>query len=264
MSENAELHQMLELVDQFNSTGSIIAPKKGHPRPSPAEVGAEIALALAHPINSFVGAIEANLALIESRVSPEDDNGRAALAALRGEAQKTRQRIRAILAPVRSPSFEWLDLKDTIYEVLEATSSHRPDSILPPIVSIPDGLGTVWMDREQLSSIFENLVTNSYYALAGRRGQATRGLLKISATLGGDSRVEVAFQDNGPGFDKRILKRVFAQPVPTKSNNRNGVGLWLAKHLLALAGGDIWLSISSPAGACVVVALVVQNEKNSS
>ena len=79
-------------------------------------------------------------------------------------------------------------------------------------------------DKEKLVIAFTNIIINSIEAMS------TNGLLNISITESGDG-YEVCIKDNGKGFPKEYLSRLF-EPFFTMKKNGMGLGLTVAYSIL--------------------------------
>lgn len=64
-------------------------------------------------------------------------------------------------------------------------------------------------------------------------------------------------EDNGPGFDAAVLKRLFEPGVTTKSTG-TGVGLSLCRAIVRVHGGEMYVERASSGGA--LVRCVFRNE----
>ena len=109
--------------------------------------------------------------------------------------------------------------------------------------SYPPGL--LQGDRGDIGLAFLALLFNGAEAMAGKGG----GLAIAVARR--DREWEVSITDHGPGISPGSEERVFAEGYTTKSEPfRTGMGLPVAKHLLAESGGTLRLS-NALAGGCV-------------
>lgn len=104
------------------------------------------------------------------------------------------------------------------------------------------------------SQSFRNLLDNALEALEG----VDRPRLVVATTLE-DGRRLLRLGDNGPGIPSEIMSRVFEPFFTTKRGlhgDRAGLGLFMARRLLAPYGGEISLE-SRPGETWVTVALPV-------
>lgn len=122
---------------------------------------------------------------------------------------------------------------------------------------VPADLPTVLGDEQQLSWVITNLATNALkYTDAG-------GTVRVTARRAG-GEILVAVEDTGQGIAPEHLERIFDKFVQLPrpgggSPGGVGLGLAIAKEIVAAAGGRIWaestpgrgstFSFTLPAGA---------------
>lgn len=117
-------------------------------------------------------------------------------------------------------------------------------SDLPPIIADPN----------QLRQVFLNLIRNALEAMP------TGGLLKISSRYYPEGKkVELCFQDTGPGIPKAVLKNIF-QPFFTTKEGGTGLGLPISHRIIISHGGDIRVS-SSHQGTEFVISLPIYQDQ---
>ncbi|MBI4186140.1 MAG: GAF domain-containing protein [Chloroflexi bacterium] len=105
------------------------------------------------------------------------------------------------------------------------------------IAEIPDSLPPVTVDRQRVEQILLNLLSNaSKYTGAG-------GEIRLSAQVGGKEEMVIAVSDNGPGIPPGEQAVVFQPYYRAKKRTERslGLGLSIAKSLVELHGGKIWL-----------------------
>lgn len=101
-------------------------------------------------------------------------------------------------------------------------------------------------DIRSVESIFKNLLHNSVL-----HGRATQ--VKIEAQKHNQNLVQILVTDNGNGFsgEYRRLGRLFDRPT---SKSGNGIGIYIARRMATLMGGDLKVPETS-SGFCVAVFL---------
>lgn len=108
-------------------------------------------------------------------------------------------------------------------------------------VDVPEGL-KVYADCERVGRVFENVIENGLKFSEG-------GPVRVTAREQ-PGRVEVKVEDDGVGIEPERLDAVFEGPGPhgqLATPTGSGLGLYLAKRLLAGQNGSI--SVASEAGA---------------
>lgn len=106
---------------------------------------------------------------------------------------------------------------------------------------------------EKFARVLENLLSNAIkFTQAG--GQVT-----VSVQPEGQ-RIILKVQDNGIGIPESLQKSVFnkftkANRQGTQGETTTGLGLFIAKQIVTLHGGTIWLESSENEGTTFYVAL---------
>lgn len=108
-------------------------------------------------------------------------------------------------------------------------------------------------DRDRLKQVFINLISNSI-KYAGKGKTIT---ILLDNTLSGDYLIHV--KDNGQGIAEKDIPYIFErfyQSDPSRSGHKGiGIGLTLAKALIALHGGSIRYYSNDPSGADFEITL---------
>ena len=112
-----------------------------------------------------------------------------------------------------------------------------------------------------MRQILNNLVTNALEALEG----VATPLLEITTRL--ESSADTAYAavtvcDNGPGFQRELLGRVF-DPYVTSKPKGTGLGLAIVKKIIEEHGGRIDADNRPEGGARVRVVLPVKDSTRS-
>ena len=115
-----------------------------------------------------------------------------------------------------------------------------------------DLLPTVMANESQITSLFQNLLSNS---MKFRGKEKLR--IHVSAEQK-DNQWVFSVQDNGIGIDPKFFDRIFVifQKLHTKQEYEGtGVGLTLCKKIVELHGGRIWVESEPGKGATFYFAL---------
>ncbi|MFH1593310.1 MAG: ATP-binding protein [Candidatus Omnitrophota bacterium] len=106
---------------------------------------------------------------------------------------------------------------------------------------IEPGLPTVNVDSNRMIQVLINLIGNAV------KFTPTEGIVTIGAKAGKDSgKIEVSVRDTGIGIDKEDLPKVFDKFYQTGERaatdiGGTGIGLSIAKEIVELHGGTIWV-----------------------
>lgn len=117
-----------------------------------------------------------------------------------------------------------LDEQDDFLKAKDITTAFHPDAGLPAITG----------DRQQLRSIFLNIITNAREALIER--DAPRKLVVLSRAGKGTARIVIA--NNGPPIPARIAAHLF-DPFMSGKDEGTGLGLAIVRRLVELHHGTV-------------------------
>jgi nitrogen fixation/metabolism regulation signal transduction histidine kinase len=138
--------------------------------------------------------------------------------------------------------------------VAEAAELYRAQETLATIeVDLDLALPPVLADRGRLRQVLNNLITNALEALDGVSGARIVVSTQHNAGPEGGSAV-IMVADNGHGFDKEMLARVF-EPYVTGKPRGTGLGLAIVKKIADEHGGSIEANNRPAGGAYVRVIL---------
>jgi len=118
-------------------------------------------------------------------------------------------------------------------------------------LELPKSLDPVLLDRHRMEQILANLISNA------NRYAAKGGHIGIALTTDGD-HLQLTVSDDGPGIPLDHQKRIFDKfYVVTGGRHPTGVGLglYIARELVELHGGRIWVESAPGKGSAFHVAL---------
>ena len=148
-------------------------------------------------------------------------------------------------ARLGEPAYSTVDVSRLVDDVLDRAAipgavrvERRFSTPLPPMR----------LDRDQVSQILWNLVTNAVNAMQGGPGTLT-----ISVSAAG-ARLRIEVRDTGPGIDRADVERVFDPSFTTKPQGV-GLGLSISRAFARASGGDLFVSGAGGRGACFVLDL---------
>jgi signal transduction histidine kinase len=122
---------------------------------------------------------------------------------------------------------------------------------------VANRLPTVWGDRAQLNSLFQNLIANAVKF----RG-AEPPVVHITASLK-DNEWQLSCSDNGIGIDPEYAERIFLifQRLHSReAYEGSGIGLALCRKIVEYHGGRIWLDTEHSPGASFQLTLPIAKE----
>ena len=121
-------------------------------------------------------------------------------------------------------------------------------------VRVADSIHTIWLDRDQIDQVLDNLVSNAIkYTLDG-------GRIEIAARKVDGGFIAISVKDTGIGIPKKDLGRIFDRFYRVdKARSRNmggtGLGLSIAREIVKAHGGSISLDSELNEGTTVTVIL---------
>jgi signal transduction histidine kinase len=139
-----------------------------------------------------------------------------------------------------------MDLDELIVSLMEVHSSLRASHIVE--VDIEEGLPKVLADRDRLSQVLLNLMTNA------TRYSPDQTSIKLSVRrLENENEVLVTVTDQGIGIADKDKDRIFEKfsmlPKPGWIKKGTGLGLFITKGIVDAHGGRIWVDSEMGSGS---------------
>ncbi len=156
-----------------------------------------------------------------------------------------------LLAATESRDFELarepVSVADIVTQVAESFRPRTEAAAVDLVVTTPDYLPTLDVDRLRIEQVLANLMDN---AVAHTPPGGTITL--ATENTGGDVRVSVS--DTGPGIPTDALPRVFdrlyrVDPSRERDTGGSGLGLTIARQLVEAHGGTIWAENAEESGS---------------
>ena len=184
-------------------------------------------------IKGYLGLLLEDLAA-GNYATVEDDSRRISSAADTME-RLLRELLELSRAGQRIGSPEEVPLRDLVAETLEVVSC----GILGKgvCVTVSPDMPAVFVDRPRVVEVLQNLIDNAVKYM----GDQPRPRIDITAeSRGADALISV--RDNGQGVDPRYHDKIFGLFEQLDQNSDGtGVGLALAKRVVEVHGGRIWV-----------------------
>jgi len=219
-------------------------------RESLAAVG-QFAAALAHEVRNPLTAIRVDLQIAEDEL-PEGSAGREAQERALREVMRLNETVSDTLRLARSGPFgsSPIDLSQPVQAaaaaagpVFDQHSGHLDVDLGPTPLLVPGDAGA-------LEQVFLNLLQNAAQALE------PGGRVSLTVSTGGEG-VAVFIRDDGAGMTSEIQDQIF-EPLFSTRPEGTGLGLTIARRIVAAHGGDITLESSPGTGTLVRVWLPLE------
>jgi PAS domain S-box-containing protein len=134
-----------------------------------------------------------------------------------------------------------VDARQILEDVLESQRPLASEAALTLDLDVRAPLPRISADRDRVLQVFENLVGNAIkFTPAG-------GRITLGAAPREDGKVAFSVTDTGAGIQEEHLAHVFDRywRAPGEVRHGAGLGLPIAKGIVAAHGGDLWVE-SSP------------------
>jgi signal transduction histidine kinase len=190
------------------------------------------------------------------------------------------------LAKKVPPQKDWLDINETIGEVVAMARSAVQRNQIFLQTQLANDLPLILVDRIQLQQVILNLLINAIEAVSevseGPRElwvssqrftkMPTRGpralptgaseeevlAARVLAQTDG-THLLIAVRDSGPGLDPKSLDRLFDAFYTTKPQGL-GMGLAISRSMIEAHGGQLWAKANAPRGAVFQFTLPIREE----
>jgi len=210
----------------------------------------ELAASIAHEINQPMAAILNNVEAAELLLRADKVSGQemlSILADIRSDDLRASEIVRHIrgLANVRDTALEMLDVNEVARSVLRlAMPTARRRGIRLRGVWGP--VATVRADRVHVEQVLLNLILNGMDAMRGKT--AASPVLTVMTFMDDERMVRIAVRDAGHGIAPENAAKIFDSFFTTKPDGM-GLGLSIARSLVAAQGGRLWAENNTDRGA---------------
>lgn len=216
------------------------------------KVPAALAAGLAHEIRNPLNAIGLHITLLERqlrRAGLENEASASAIDGVRREIRRVRGLTSEIIdfsKPIQvNPT--WVDVRVLLKEL---TDMHTPVLRASEIKlhTEVNGDSAIYCDRDRVTQVLVNLLTNSVEALPAD------GKIEIRVDNTRLGRSEIVFRDTGPGLPKAVRFRAFELFYTTKAAG-TGMGLPIVRKIIEAHQGFVEIESPVSGGAAFRIQL---------
>jgi C4-dicarboxylate-specific signal transduction histidine kinase len=219
----------------------------------------ELAASIAHEVNQPLGAIVTSAGACAGWLKakpPQMAKARRALQRIANDGTRAAAvigRIRALMKR-QAPRMEWLDINETILEVIALVQYQLRRSEILLQTPLGRDLPRVRGDRVQLQQVLINLIINAIEAMSAIKDRP-RDLMIVSACDGADI-VSVEVRDSGTGLGPDQAPHLFEAFYTTKAEGL-GIGLSISRSIIEAHGGSLSVAANAPYGTVFIFSLPV-------
>ena len=252
----------------------------------------ELTASIAHEINQPLGAVVNNAsACVRWLATHNLEEARQSAMLAIGEGHRAGEIIRRIraLAKKAPPQKDWLDINETIGEVIAMARNAVQRNRISLQTQLANDLPLILGDRIQLQQVILNLLINAIEAMSeldesprelwvssqrliempaqwppARQTDETEEEVQAARDLAeaGGSHLLIAVRDSGSGLDPKSFDRLFDAFYTTKPQGL-GMGLAISRSIIEAHGGRLWAKANAPRGAVFQFTLALPQERLS-
>jgi PAS domain S-box-containing protein len=209
----------------------------------------EMSASIAHEINQPLASVVNNASACLRWLAAQNlDAARQSATRIIADGHRAGEiisRIRALANKV-PPQKAWLNINETILEVIALARSEVQSNRVSLQTQLSDDLPLILGDRIQLQQVILNLINNAIEAMSGDDNGPRE--LQVGSAKGESQGVQVAVRDSGPGLDLASLDRLFHAFYTTKPQGM-GLGLAISRSIVEAHGGRLWATANENRGA---------------
>ena len=219
----------------------------------------ELTASIAHEVNQPLGAIVTSAAAGARWLTtnpPQMTKARRAFDRIANDGRRAAEVIRRIRALMKrqAPRKEWLDINETIREVLALSQYQLRRSEVLVETRLSPEVRFIRGDKVQLQQVLLNLILNAIEAMNGVKERPRQ--LTIVSIQHEPATVSVQVHDTGTGLDPVHAPHLF-EPFYTTKLEGLGIGLSISRSILEAHGGQLSAEANTPCGTIFRFSLPV-------
>ncbi len=213
-----------------------------------------LAAGVAHEIGNPLTSISSFVQILKERA--EDDFAKESLDTILNHIHRIADIVREMssFSKVAPIELSYVEINNLIEQSLELVRYDRRMQHIKVIKSLDHELPKAFVDGNQLSQVFVNLILNAVDAMPDG------GILTITSRRQ-NSNIEIEFSDTGVGIPKENIGKVF-DPFFTTRAKGTGLGLSVSYNIIKRFNGGINVESEEGKGAKFTISLPTRGEKN--
>ena len=262
---NSVLVSIMDITEQKRAEEALRQAQAELAHVTRAATLGEMTASIAHEINQPLTAVVNNAGACLRWLAgqaPNLEEARQSAALIMEDGHRAGEiisRIRA-LAKKAPPQKDWLDINETILEVVALASSEVQKNRVSLQTQLSSDLPLILGDRIQLQQVILNLIINAIEVMSGAGGGSRE--MRVCSGNADSKGVLVAVQDSGPGLDPESLAHLFTAFYTTKPQGM-GMGLAISRSIIEAHGGRLWATANDGPGATFQFTLPRGKERAS-
>ena len=241
-----------QMVDQLQKSAELLAKSERE------SAWREMAKQIAHEIKNPLTPMKLNIQHLQRTLHENPENAAKQIEKIATTLIEQIENLSSIatefsnFAKMPQARNEVLDLEKELKKSIELFTDYE-NCILSLKVESSDKL-EVFVDREQISRVFINLIKNAIQSVPENR------IGKIEVRLGrNEEKAVIRFKDNGKGIPEEVRGKLFTPNFTTKTSGM-GLGLAIVRNIVHNAGGEIYFETELDKGTTFYVELPLVNK----
>jgi two-component system, NtrC family, sensor kinase len=214
----------------------------------------EFVAGVAHELNNPLTALIGFSELLQT--DDVDEETRSSLKRISSSAERCHKIVQSLLSFARQhpPERKVTNINGLVESVIEIQLYELRTNNIKVAKELSPHLPRLLVDPHQLQQVFLNILNNARQAIEAYR---PGGNIRISTRVA-DKRVQVRFQDDGPGISEENIAKIFNPFFTTKPVGKGtGLGLSLSYGIIREHGGDISVESKVGQGTTFIIELPI-------
>ncbi|MDP8241023.1 MAG: ATP-binding protein [Candidatus Hatepunaea meridiana] len=234
----------------------------------------ELSVGLVHELSQPLGTLKLKMdmtqALLQSSNFSKEvlEHGFSEIMQLTNKMAGIVENIRLFAKRTEDHTFSMVDINKAIDSACWLTSYEMDKRNIKLTLKKGKYIPYIVESAISIEQVFVNLLTNARealdeFVLSGKRAKKWTKEIIITTKFAGNKWVEISIEDNAGGIDKKVIERIFEPFFTTKESGLNtGVGLTIAKSIIAAMGGNINVKVYKGKGSRFTIRIpVVQKDE---